>query len=63
MRSSTFDLRPKSPRMESSTYGGEIGWVVKDEHEVDQEAWLKELHAKIGELTVERDFLSKAFGR
>jgi transposase len=27
------------------------------------EAEIKELHAKIGELTVERDFLSKAFGR
>jgi len=27
------------------------------------EARIKELHAKIGELTVERDFLSKAFGR
>ena len=26
-------------------------------------AEIKELHAKIGELTVERDFLSKAFGR
>jgi len=24
---------------------------------------VKELHAKIGQLTVERDFLSKAFGR
>ena len=24
---------------------------------------VKELHAKIGELTVERDFLAKAFGR
>jgi len=24
---------------------------------------VKELHAKIGELTMERDFLSKAFGR
>jgi transposase len=32
-------------------------------HEVDQEARIKELHAKIGQLTVERDFLSKAFGR
>jgi len=32
-------------------------------HEGDQEARLKELHAKIGELTIERDFLSKAFGR
>jgi transposase len=28
-----------------------------------QEARIKELHAKIGQLTVERDFLSKAFGR
>ena len=27
------------------------------------EARIKELHAKIGELTVERDFLAKAFGR
>jgi transposase len=27
------------------------------------EARIKELHAKIGELTVERDFLQKAFGR
>ena len=31
--------------------------------EIDQEAKIKELHTKIGELTVERDFLSKAFGR
>lgn len=29
----------------------------------DSEARIRELHAKIGELTVERDFLSKAFGR
>ncbi len=28
-----------------------------------QEAEIKELHAKIGQLTVEKDFLSKAFGR
>jgi len=27
------------------------------------DAEIKELHAKIGQLTVERDFLSKAFGR
>jgi transposase len=27
------------------------------------ESEIKELHAKIGELTVEKDFLSKAFGR
>lgn len=28
-----------------------------------REAEVKELHAKIGELTVEKDFLAKAFGR
>ena len=28
-----------------------------------REAEIKELHAKIGQLTVEKDFLSKAFGR
>jgi transposase len=27
------------------------------------DAQIKDLHAKIGELTVERDFLAKAFGR
>ncbi len=31
--------------------------------ELSQVAELKELHAKIGQLTVEKDFLSKAFGR
>jgi len=31
--------------------------------ESSQEAQIKELHAKIGQLTVEKDFLSKAFGR
>ncbi len=31
--------------------------------EIDQEAKIKDLHTKIGELTVERDFLAKAFGR
>jgi transposase len=29
----------------------------------DHEGTIKELHAKIGELTVERDFLAKAFGK
>jgi transposase len=28
-----------------------------------EETQVKELHAKIGQLTVERDFLAKAFGR
>lgn len=31
--------------------------------EASHEARIKDLHAKIGELTVERDFLAKAFGR
>ncbi len=31
--------------------------------EVTREAEIKELRAKIGELVIERDFLSKAFGR
>ena len=31
--------------------------------EAASEAELKELHAKIGQLTVENDFLAKAFGR
>lgn len=29
----------------------------------DDDAQIKDLHAKIGQLTVERDFLAKAFGR
>lgn len=32
-------------------------------HQVSREAEIRELHAKIGQLTVEKDFLSKAFGR
>jgi transposase len=31
--------------------------------EAAREAQIKDLHAKIGQLTVERDFLAKAFGR
>ncbi len=31
--------------------------------DASHEAEIKALHAKIGELTVEKDFLSKAFGR
>ena len=34
-----------------------------DRSEAAREAELKELHAKIGQLSVENDFLSKAFGR
>ena len=32
-------------------------------NDVVHETQVKELHAKIGQLTVERDFLAKAFGR
>ncbi len=31
--------------------------------DVNHEAEVTALHAKIGELTIEKDFLSKAFGR
>jgi transposase len=31
--------------------------------DIMHEVQIKELHAKIGQLTVERDFLAKAFGR
>ncbi len=40
------------------------GFSGKQERdEVSREAEIKELRAKIGELVIERDFLSKAFGR
>ena len=39
-------------------FSGKKG-VRDSSHEVE----IKDLHAKIGELTVEKDFLSKAFGR
>ena len=32
-------------------------------HQQSRDAEVKALHAKIGELTVEKDFLAKAFGR
>ena len=32
-------------------------------HQTSREAEIKELRAKIGELTIEKDFLAKAFGR
>ena len=34
-----------------------------EHHEAAREAEIKELRAKVGELVIERDFLSKAFGR
>ena len=40
------------------------GFTGKREHqEATHEAEIKELRAKVGELVIERDFLSKAFGR
>jgi transposase len=35
----------------------------KQRTEAEHESEIKELHAKIGQLTVEKDFLSKGFGR
>ena len=35
----------------------------KERGSTSDEGQIKELHAKIGQLTVERDFLAKAFGR
>jgi transposase len=34
-----------------------------ERQEASREAEIKELRAKVGELVIERDFLSKAFGR
>ena len=34
-----------------------------ERQDTDREAEVKELHAKIGQLTIENDFLSKAFGK
>jgi len=35
----------------------------QERDEASREAEIKELRAKVGELVIERDFLSKAFGR
>jgi transposase len=43
----------------AETFASGKGERLKAENETQ----IKELHAKIGELTVERDFLAKAFGR
>jgi len=42
----------------AATFAGKVDRARKNE-----EARIKDLHAKIGQLTVERDFLAKAFGR
>ena len=41
-----------------------VSFSGKHEHqEASREAEIKELRAKVGELVIEQDFLSKAFGR
>ncbi len=35
----------------------------QERHEASRDAEIQELRAKVGELVIERDFLSKAFGR
>lgn len=42
----------------SDVFAGKTG-----RSDVVHESQIKDLHAKIGQLTVERDFLAKAFGR
>ena len=42
---------------------GDIFTGKTGRNDIAHEAQIKELHAKIGQLTVERDFLGKAFGR
>ena len=41
-----------------ASFSGNHEW-----HEASRETEIKELRAKIGELVIDRDFLSKAFGR
>lgn len=49
--------RPAAQGMEDAFSG------KTNHHAFDQEARIKERHAKIRQLTVERDFISKAFDR
>ena len=42
----------------ADVFSGKMG-----QKDIDHEEQVKELHAKIGQLTVERDFLAKAFDR
>ena len=41
-----------------ASFSGNHEW-----HEASRETEIKELRAKLGELVIDRDFLSKAFGR
>ncbi len=61
-----YDVHPNlianwKKRARQKVLAGFSGKQERDE--VSREAEIKELRAKIGELVIERDFLSKAFGR
>ena len=61
-----YDVHPNlianwKKRARQKVLAGFSGKQERDE--VSREAEIKELRAKIGELGIERDFLSKAFGR
>jgi len=43
--------------------GAEYVFGASEKERKDTEAAMEKLHAKIGQLTMERDFLSKALGR
>lgn len=60
-----FDLHPNQiQRWKNDLIAGAedvFGSVEKERQDTDAE--IEKLHAKIGQLTMERDFLSKALGR
>ena len=61
-----YDVHPNlianwKKRARQKVLAGFSGKQERDE--VSREAQIKELRAKIGELVIERDFLSKVFGR
>ena len=61
-----YDVPPESDRQleEAGPRPGAGEFLRQAQHqEASREAEIKELRAKVGELVIERDFLSKAFGR
>jgi transposase len=52
------DWKKQAIKELSDVFTGKTG-----RNDVVHESQIKDLHAKIGQLTVERDFLAKAFGR
>ncbi len=64
--SSRFGIHPNMItqwKRQASERMSELFATKSERSEALNEEQLKELHAKIGQLTVERDFLAKAFGR